>query len=1268
MGSRLESNSTAVRKRIESHTFDDEQGEEYEPSKFGGFPEYFRRKKIKLQNLDVQLRSESADKPQIFRGIVAHVNGYTQPSLNDLHVLIVTHGGGFIQYLDGKTQVTHIIASNLTPKKIEEFKRYRIVKPAWIVDSVEEGRIIPWEKYRLVDEGTRQKVLRFSEDGVTSEVNQKRAGYRDQTEKSWYTKQLASDTSTNIAESDHDQERFDFDSSDLFSSDGSDLYGLADQAMPAEPASIAPDKSQSKAEELEISLERHHTPKPFGLHGPVKGPATDLGNDSKRASPRPQSASHRSPSSEQANFRRKQDCIDVTEKDQGDPSGPVTDDVRTVEQDERSLKRKSEDPLPQPEKRAKMSAEDHNRELLSDPRIRKSSVLNPEFLEQYYRESRLHHLSTWKADLKSQLQALTAERSASQKARQKRASNARRYILHVDFDSFFVAVSLKNHPHLQDKPAVVAHGAGSGSEIASCNYAARRYGVKNGMWMKRAQEMCDDLKVLPYDFPAYEAASRLFYDAILETGGFVQSVSIDEALVDLSRQCHAAGGTNGTGVHEGSIWGEQAKADEIAQDLRDRVKRESGCAVSVGIGGNILLAKLALRKAKPAGQHQIKPEDVLDFTGPLEVQSLPGVAYSIGGKLEEIGIKFVKDIREMTKERLVSALGPKTGEKIWNYSRGIDRTEVGDQVVRKSVSAEVNWGVRFINQEQAEEFMISLSGELSRRLVKEGVKGRNLTMKVMRRAKDAPMDPPKHLGHGKCDIHNKTVALGVLTNDRDVISKETISILRGFGFTPGELRGLGVQMTKLEPIRLSAVGNRDGSQRRLQFNVTSRPGKAKSNANSRDTVAQDQSKVEEIAGLQASHSQEASRPGSQFKRSEQHDTNQSRQIHKTLQDDIQDYPTTPTAKRVSRSVQSQLMSESPSKKPLNTLGTQFMLPTQVDPNVLAELPTDIRAKLERHLDRSKNQLHVDQAQPSEYPDPRPVAFTALPNQSQIDPEILEALPEDVRKDIVSQYAKSPSKSRPQLGQTVLPQSPRKNRTIKTAGFSRGTTRGRPRGGSLLARLRGATTRSSNPTLTQANFVAAHQDSDSDTNGVIAPEFLEALPDELRAEVMENHRKEQLKRKAGLEVWKRRRQLSRRSIDQPIKQGGERVFRLESRPLKATFTQRKLSEPQDLRKVVTSWYNEFKEDGPYEEDVDELSKYLRSVVVDERDMLKAVNLVKWLALAHEQSPNSSTGDSTDASQQHSSGATKAWMDVVLSLKNAANEAAHCRGLGAFDFEL
>lgn len=81
MGSTLDKNSSMVRKRIEGHSFHDEDGEEYGASEFDGFSDYFRRKKIKLQNLDADMRA-SSDKPPLFKDIVIHVTGFTQPSLH----------------------------------------------------------------------------------------------------------------------------------------------------------------------------------------------------------------------------------------------------------------------------------------------------------------------------------------------------------------------------------------------------------------------------------------------------------------------------------------------------------------------------------------------------------------------------------------------------------------------------------------------------------------------------------------------------------------------------------------------------------------------------------------------------------------------------------------------------------------------------------------------------------------------------------------------------------------------------------------------------------------------------------------------------------------------------------------------------------------------------------------------------------------------------------------------------------------------------------
>jgi DNA repair protein REV1 len=444
MNSRLDTRSAQTRKRIDNHTFEDEAGDEYESSKFGGHREYMRRKRIKLQNLDSEIRAKS-DNPPIFKGIVVYVNGYTQPSLNDLHTMIVAHGGGFAQYLDGKTFVTHIVASSLTPKKAVEFKRYRIVKPAWIVDSIAAAKCLPWDNYRVVDEGVGQKVLAFNSGQISSQVNKHVRGYKDQSDNSWYNTQLKGLRTDGPSQVSSPKPSF-----------------LKGQPPPSKPPKLTPEYDDIHDSDFEaLDEEKKDAVEQPESDTEAQQPLEDV----------PQTPPHTGPVEQHVE-------LDTVPPHSTSPYGQDPSD--------RSSTKRTSIPDPgSPQKATEMTAEEHNAILLADPRLRRSTVVNPEFLQQYYRESRLHHLSAWKADLKSQLQALTAERSASQKTRQKRPAGARRYIMHVDFDSFFVAVSLKKQLHLKDKPCVVAHGTGSaggnGSEIASCNYPAREFGVKNGM-------------------------------------------------------------------------------------------------------------------------------------------------------------------------------------------------------------------------------------------------------------------------------------------------------------------------------------------------------------------------------------------------------------------------------------------------------------------------------------------------------------------------------------------------------------------------------------------------------------------------------------------------------------------------------------------------------------------------------------------------------------------------------------------------------------------
>jgi DNA repair protein REV1 len=192
--------------------------------------------------------------------------------------------------------------------------------------------------------------------------------------------------------------------------------------------------------------------------------------------------------------------------------------------------------------------------------------------------------------------------------------------------------------------------------------------------MGRALELCKDLVCLPYDFPAYERASRDFYEILLSVqADATQAVSVDEALLDISSLCT------------------ETSPEDLAQSIRDRVREKTGCDVSIGIGKNILLAKLGLRKAKPAGQYLLRTEDAPEFMQDLDVQDLPGVGWKLSEKLEEVmGIKTVGKVRTKSLSELKEKFGPKTGEKLYEFARGIDHTKVGEIVERKSVSVEVN--------------------------------------------------------------------------------------------------------------------------------------------------------------------------------------------------------------------------------------------------------------------------------------------------------------------------------------------------------------------------------------------------------------------------------------------------------------------------------------------------------------------------------------------------------------------------------------------------
>lgn len=402
------------------------------------------------------------------------------------------------------------------------------------------------------------------------------------------------------------------------------------------------------------------------------------------------------------------------------------------------------------------------------------------FVQNFFKNSRLHFIGTWRTRYQSRYNCKNTDKDQLQENSSDLclAGSSAQTIMHVDMDCFFVSVVVRNRPEFSGKPVAVCHSdkTHGTAEVSSSNYAARAFGVKSGMFIRDAKALCPSLKIVPYDFEGYQQVADQFYDILHKHCNKVQAISCDEAYLGV------------TGVQDAEI---------LASVIRKDVFDVTRCTASVGIAGNLLLARMATRKAKPDGQFQIKSEQVEEFLSDLSVEDLPGVGWALQEKLHNQDIYKCIQLRAIPKAALQRDFGTKTGDMLWCYARGIDHRQVQDCQERKSIGAEVNWGVRFKSPENAQHFLSKLCEEVSVRLQNAAVCGRTFTLKMKRR-KEGAGEPEKFMGCGSCDNLSKSMTLPSAIDSADTIIRVSKQIFATFNLDVCEIRGMGLQVTKLE--------------------------------------------------------------------------------------------------------------------------------------------------------------------------------------------------------------------------------------------------------------------------------------------------------------------------------------------------------------------------------------------------------------------------------------------------------------------------------------
>ncbi|MBM4071978.1 MAG: DNA polymerase IV [Planctomycetes bacterium] len=289
--------------------------------------------------------------------------------------------------------------------------------------------------------------------------------------------------------------------------------------------------------------------------------------------------------------------------------------------------------------------------------------------------------------------------------------NADPTILHVDMDAFYASVEQRDRPELRGKPVIVGGVKGRGV-VSAASYEARKFGIHSAMPISTARRLCPQGIYLPVRMSHYAEISRQIRSIFLSFTPLVEPLSLDEAFLDV-RGCEGLFGP----------------APQIARQIKQRIRAETGLIASVGVAPNKYLAKLASDVGKPDGYIVLLPEKVVEFLSPLPVSRIWGVGEKSEKRLHEMGIRTIGQIATMPEKLLNDRFG-EMGRHIWQLANGQDdRTVVPDREA-KSVSTGTTFAQDIGDRGILRVWLLDLVDHLASRLRHEEIWARTTDLKI----------------------------------------------------------------------------------------------------------------------------------------------------------------------------------------------------------------------------------------------------------------------------------------------------------------------------------------------------------------------------------------------------------------------------------------------------------------------------------------------------------------------------------------------------------
>ncbi|WP_094227226.1 DNA polymerase IV [Methanolobus psychrotolerans] len=342
-----------------------------------------------------------------------------------------------------------------------------------------------------------------------------------------------------------------------------------------------------------------------------------------------------------------------------------------------------------------------------------------------------------------------------------------RITLHLDMDSFYSSVEVRERPELKELPVVVGSdpkGGNGRGVVSTCSYEAREFGIHSGMPISKAYRLCPDAVYLPVNMKLYKETSEKIMDIIRIFADRFQQVSVDEAYIDI-----------------GDSINDYESATLLAKKIKSEVKRIQGLTCSIGVAPNKVIAKIASDFNKPDGLTIVRPEEIQEFLFPLQISKIPGIGKKTQPALQEMGIETVGKLASCDVQLLISCFG-KFGVVMHQLANGIDMREVKEREEVKSISNEDTFEEDISDPFEIKRSITDLSEKVHVSLLKKHFRFRTVTLKV--RFEDFR-------------TYTRAKTLHAATTDKEVIRKTSLSLMEEF-IGKGRFRLLGVGVTKLE--------------------------------------------------------------------------------------------------------------------------------------------------------------------------------------------------------------------------------------------------------------------------------------------------------------------------------------------------------------------------------------------------------------------------------------------------------------------------------------